>query len=385
VKIRSFSLKVASRCNLNCSYCYVYNKGDSSWKERSPIMSEETFDAALYRILRYCISTNQQSVSLTFHGGEPTLLGVKKFDAWCVKAQHTLKNIKVGFSIQTNGTLLNQAWAEVFIKHNVDVGVSMDGPPSLQNAYRVDHKGQGSYDALEQGLATLREASIPFGILSVIPLGEDPLKIHRHFIGLGCKSIAYLMPHYTYDTIAPIRELHGTTPCADFLIPIFDEWWFNSNLDIRIRNFWNISRLILGGYSQVDSLGNGPYSYIFVEADGEIEGLDILRTCDEELYRTGLTVYEDDFQDVIQKSELHTSLLTGNVPLPQECRSCPEHDTCAGGYFPNRYSRERKFDNPSVWCADLLRLFRHIRQRMDVSIEETNQRRQALQNIILNG
>jgi uncharacterized protein len=65
------------------------------------------------------------------------------------------------------------------------------------------------------------------------------------------------------------------------------------------------------------------------------------------------------------------------LPLPAGCRACRERDTCAGGHLPNRYSRERGFDNPSVWCADLLALFDHVRLRMGVSHEETELRRAA--------
>ena len=66
-----FVLKVTSRCNLNCSYCYVYNKGDSTWKDRPVFMSDEVLDAALARIRAWCRASRQPRVSILFHGGEP--------------------------------------------------------------------------------------------------------------------------------------------------------------------------------------------------------------------------------------------------------------------------------------------------------------------------
>ncbi len=68
----------------------------------------------------------------------------------------------------------------------------------------------------------------------------------------------------------------------------------------------------------------------------------------------------------------------GGLPLPVGCRACPELETCAGGHFPNRYSKARGFDNPSVWCADLLALFTHARMRLGISVEETKRRRGKL-------
>ncbi|GLV55776.1 hypothetical protein KDH_26200 [Dictyobacter sp. S3.2.2.5] len=286
--------------------------------------------------------------------------------------------------IQTNGTLLNRAWAKVLLKHQVRVGVSMDGPEELHNTYRVDHKGQGSYENVVRGLNVLREENVPFGILSVIQLGADPLVIHHHFLSLGCKSISYILPDFTHDTILPIRERYGPTPCADFLIPIFDDWWFNGTLEVRIRDFWNVARLIMGGDSLTDSLGNNPFHFIFVETDGKIEGLDVLRVCSEGMTNTTLNVQYADFRDIAQVSALHTRAIFTGMPLPEACSSCPERDTCSGGYLPHRYSKQRGFDNSSIWCADLLRLFAHIRSRMGVSIEETQLRRQVLREKALN-
>jgi uncharacterized protein len=74
---------------------------------------------------------------------------------------------------------------------------------------------------------------------------------------------------------------------------------------------------------------------------------------------------------------LHAAVMRG-LPLPEGCRGCPESETCAGGYAPHRYSQERQFDNPSLWCADLFAVFAHVRTRMGVSHEEARVRRPAL-------
>src|SRR5579863_4981316 len=138
--ISQFILKVASRCNLNCPYCYVYNKADSTWKQRPPLMSDAIFAVVLERIRSHCVFTRQEYANIVFHGGEPALIGVDKFDDWCTKAQTLLSGVATpGFSIQTNGTLIDEAWAKVFRKHRVHVGISMDGPPGIHDAFRVDH------------------------------------------------------------------------------------------------------------------------------------------------------------------------------------------------------------------------------------------------------
>jgi uncharacterized protein len=378
-----FVLKVVSRCNLNCSYCYVYNKADHTWRQRPSMMSDEIFAAAISRIRRYCLKSGQQNVRITFHGGEPCLAGTERFSEWCYHIHETLNDVvRVGLSFQTNGTLLDERWMEVLLAHEVDVGLSMDGPKDLHNVFRVDHRGRGSYDDVERGALLLQQTGIPLNILSVIQPGADGLAIHRHFLSLGVENINYLLPDYTHDTIAPVWEKYGLTPCADYLIPIFDDWWYNSTLLLKISIFWNIARLILGGNSEMDFLGNRPLAFLFVETDGTIEGLDVLRVCKEGMSQTGLNVLTHDFHQIAEVSELHRKTVFQGVPLPFTCQACPERTTCAGGYLPHRYSSVRGFDNSTVWCQDLLRLFAHIRAHLGVSVEETQLRRQVLDDMI---
>jgi uncharacterized protein len=380
--ITQLILKVASRCNLNCSYCFVYNKGDATWRDRPATMSGEVFEAALDRLREYCRIAGQSRVSISFHGGEPCLIGEDRFDRWCLHAREVFQDVaKLDICMQTNGTLLHEGWAELFRKHKVRVGLSLDGPRHYNDKFRVDHLGRGSYDQVERGLKTIQQAGVTYGILSVIPLGANPLEVHRHFLSLGCTHITYALPHFTHDTIAPIRRVYGPTPCADFLITIFDDWWFNGTMGVRIGDLWNMSRIILGGRSQIETLGNEAPRYVFVESDGEMEGLDNLRVCAEGMAKIHLNVISSGFQDIFQADTMHKKAIFEGMDLPTGCRNCPERDTCAGGYLPHRFSKARGFDNPSVWCADLLKLFTHLRRRLEVPIEETYARRDELRHL----
>ena len=218
---------------------------------------------------------------------------------------------------------------------------------------------------------------MPFAILSVVAPGADPLRIHRHFVSLEPESIAYMLPAHTHETIGAVRAKYGPTPGADFLIPVFDDWWFHATTEVSIREFWNLGRVIMGGTSKLDGFGNPPLRYVAVETDGSIQGIDQLRICGDGLTGTALSVHHNGFGEIARANPLHASIL-GGVPLPTGCRACPEADTCAGGYLPHRYSKARQFDNPSVWCADLLALFKHVRMRMGVDHQGTRERRAAL-------
>jgi uncharacterized protein len=376
-------IKVAAHCNLNCSYCYVYHKSDQTWQHQPRLMSDEVFEAALRRLRNHCSESGQEWVQITFHGGEPCLLGHRRFAAWCERIRVILADVtQPRLCIQTNGTLIDENWARVLKVHQVEVGLSLDGPPALHDANRVDHAGKGSYVAAARGFKRLAADGTTPQILSVIPLGEDGLQVHRHFLDLGVRRINYLFPDYNHDTIAEVHQRYGPTPCADFLIPIFDDWWFNGTLDVRVSLFWNIARIISGGESLVDFLGNPPLRFVFVQPDGAIEGLDVLRTCAEGLSATGLNVFQHDFSDIADLSDVHRAVIFEGTPLPKGCQMCPERDTCAGGYLPHRYSQALGFDNPSAWCADLWKLFQHIRSRMNITPSDTQIRRIALDEMM---
>jgi uncharacterized protein len=371
-------MKVASRCNLNCSYCFEFNLADTTWRDSPGLMSVEVFDAILERVKRHSEISGQTRINLSFHGGEPTLIGMRRFEQWCERARTRLAPLEVTISLQTNATLLTPKWARVLGENRVNIGISMDGPKAVHDQQRIDHRGRGSYDQVVRGIRCLQDAGVPFGILTVIPLGADPLQIHHHFLELGCKSLSYLYPDLTHDTFGDIHRRYGPTPCADFLVPIFDDWWFNSTLEIRIRNFWDMARLIMGGDTSVDALGNDSLRFLVVASNGDIEGLDVLKACDDGFVKTGLNVRSDDFIDLVEQSPLHATMVFDRLPLATQCLRCSERETCGGGYHPHRYSKINSFDNPSVWCADLMRLFTHMRARLGVPADETNRLRKDL-------
>ena len=371
-----FVIKATSRCNLNCHYCYVYNKGDDSWSHRPVIMSDDVLAAVADRICGHIRLSGQRSVTVTFHGGEPFLIGPKRFDSWCRQLKEAIaEECDLKLVVQTNGTLINDNWCEVLLAHDVAVGVSVDGPPEVHDESRVDRRGRGSYEAVRRGIDRLTTAGLGVQILAVIPLGFDGLEVHEHLCGLQPSAVNYLLPDHTHETIGAVRARYGPTPCADFLIPIMNRWfyerWVEQKPTVMISLLWNIAVLVCGGQSELDLLGNLPLRFVFVETDGSIEGLDVLKSCGSAWPQTGLHVSRNDFREIADGPSIHRQVMFDGFPSPAACAGCPEHPTCAGGYLPHRYSESQQFDNPSVWCADILELFAHARRLLGVTPAET--------------
>ncbi len=377
-----FVLKIASRCNLNCSYCYVYNKGDDTWRAQPSVMSEEVFELALARIDEYCKQSQQRAVKIIFHGGEPTLVGVAAFARMCSRIRERLVDREVFLSLQTNGTLLDDEWATVIKAHGIGVGISIDGPADLHDRARVYHSGAGSHARLMRGLAALRDADIELHFLTVMQLGSDPLRIHQHLLDCGAKSINYLFPDHSHDDIGRVRALFGATPCADFMVPIFAHEL--SSLDRagpRVTLIRTLARLVLGGGSDMDVFGNSPLRFLFITTGGSIEALDVLRVCANGLSDTGLNVRDHRIADLRTRSAFYDDVVFSGMSLPQDCASCADRDLCGGGYLPHRYSKKRAFDNASVWCEDIRVLLAYVRAALGVDHEETIMRRAALESL----
>lgn len=366
-RVRLLILKVASRCNLACSYCYIYQSGDEAWRERSVVMQDETFSAILRWMQRQGFGSPNDPVTLLFHGGEPMLVGPDRLDAWCFEVARRLGPNAAHFAIQTNGVLINDRWVEVFQRHSVSVGVSIDGPPRVHDQHRFNHRGRGSYSAVLAGVNRLRAAEVPWSVLAVINLDHDPLEIYRHLVWeVGATTLDFLLPDHTHETIGAVRAKYGPTPLADCLISVFDQWWAKDSIRVRVRILDAIVASVLRRRSHSGQFGNLPLGYLVIETDGAVEGLDVLRICKPEMPKTGITVQSDEPLAAVLHP-FHRHAIFEGLPLPTGCRQCSEAATCGGGWLPHRYSDRDGFDNPSAWCADLFKLFGHIRSQLGIT------------------
>lgn len=368
-EIKGLVVKIVQRCNLNCSYCYMYQHADQSWRQRPPFMSEETFGHLLTRIEEYCDRRPGREMNLTFHGGEPMLIGPQRFDRLVGMAVEKLKD-RVSLGMQTNGTLVNDEWIEVLKRHNLRVGVSLDGPPEIHDLARVDHAGRGSYSQVVQGLRKLQENRVFSSILTVINPGQSGLEIYRHIRSLGVKNMNFLLPDVTHDSRSQFYPDSGATPISDYLIPIFDAWFDEDDPNVVIRLFNSILTYLMGGSADFEGIGNHCENYLVIDTDGNIQANDALKVCDDGISESGLNVARHGLDDLHLGLPLVNRLVHEGLPLSAQCRACPERDVCGGGAVTTRYAKVNGFDNPSVWCGDMLELLAHIRARVRARLGE---------------
>jgi len=365
---RTFVIKIASRCNLNCTYCYMYNMGDSTYKLQPKFMSEKTYIAMFKRAKEHCIEHHINNFSFVIHGGEPLLTGKKYFEKFVETGREIFSDSGVNtlFTLQTNALLLDDEWCEIFQKYGIKVGISLDGLQKDNDKNRIDHAGRGSYDAIVRGVKLLntKAPDVRPGILTVININSDPTEIYDHFKKINIKAVDFLIPEATYNQKPP-RPVEGKfmfseTPYADWLIEMFDNW-FNDNTGDRlyVRRFKQYIHSIMGGDVNGDDMGNLHNEVLVVETNGAFEAVDALKVCGEGFTKNKTNVKDCKIDEAL-RTDLAAQYYYSHFNLPKKCLACPINETCGGGYIPHRYSTINGFNNPSVYCNDLMKLITHI-------------------------
>src|SRR5262249_6309544 len=157
--------------------------------DRPRFMSDEVFEATLRAMRCYCTRTGRHRMSIIFHGGEPTLIGTARFDRLARRAATVLGSKLYGMSVQTNATLVDEEWVRLFRRHQVHVGVSLDGPASIHDTVRIDRQGRGTHARTVAGLRRLQDGGLEPSVLCVIDPGRSGLEVYRYFRSLGISTL----------------------------------------------------------------------------------------------------------------------------------------------------------------------------------------------------
>jgi uncharacterized protein len=363
---RQFVVKLHSRCNLACDYCYVYTMSDQRWEDRPRVMPRFLVDHTARRIAEHVVEHRLDKVELIIHGGEPLLAGVDAIE-YLVSTVRSAVPAPVRVSVQTNGTLLDQTYLELFRRLEIRVGVSLDGGPAANDRHRFRHNGTGTYHDVRAALRRMDPA--PFrplflGLLCTVNLANDPVDTYEALLEFAPPRVDFMLPHGNWTSTPPgLVSTSISTPYADWLIAVFDRWYGAPNRETGVRIFDEIINVLLGGHSRLEGIGLSPAGMIVIETDGMIEQSDILASSFEGAAATGLHVARDPFDAALRLPDVRARQ-NGVSGLSARCRGCDIRTVCGGGLRAHRFRAgggSPVFDNPSVYCADLYRLITHIR------------------------
>ncbi len=270
--LKPFSLLVkpaGADCNLRCSYCFYLEKGSLYPDSLVHRMSEEVLD----RLVSSYMATEQPIHSFGWQGGEPTLMGLDFFrKVVSLQRKYGKPGANVANGLQTNGTLLDDAFAAFFTEYRFLVGVSLDGPEEVHDRFRKDAGGQGSHRRVMRGIRALRRQGTEFNVLTLVSKGnaERGKDVYRYLKSEGFFFHQYI-PCLETDGRGSLLpwSLEGED-WGRFLLDVFASWHPADTRIVSVRLFDSIMEYLVTGRRNVCFMDEACSSYFVVEHSGDV-------------------------------------------------------------------------------------------------------------------
>ena len=374
-------------CNLDCTYCYYLEKENLyAAKGRDYRMSDTVLESY---IRQYIQSQPAQHVSFAWQGGEPTLLGVPFFERVLELQKKYAGDKIIDNAFQTNGTLLDDAWGEFLARNKFLIGLSIDGPAEIHDAYRVDKGGQPTFARVMRGLDTLKKHGVEFNTLTVINRKNSyhARQVYRFLKEIGSKYLQFI----------PIVEQVAATPDPNglmllkpyarqkttvsewsveplqfgkFLSTVFDEWVLS---DVG-RVFVQIFDVALESWSGL------PQSLcVFAPQCGKalaVEHNGDLYSCDHFVYPENKlgNIMERAMSGLVNSPQQARFGSAKATSLPSDCQKCDVRFACNGECPKHRFNTTASGEyGLNYLCAGYKHFFHHIDPYMRFMANELRQ------------
>jgi len=373
---RSFQVFVkpaGATCNLACGYCYYLEKGPAGDAAVPARMSEELLGSY---IAQHIAASPDDIVRFSWHGGEPTVLGVGYFRR-IVRIERRLapSGRTIVNGLQTNGTLLDDEWGRFLAAEGFSVGLSLDGPRDIHDRYRRTRDGRSSFDDAMRGYDVLRRHGVPTDVLCVVGAHNAgrALEVYRLFSDIGAPFLTFLplvepRPG-TPDGVSPETVRPGDW--GDFLCAVFDEWVARDIGRIKVQIFEEAARTAFG---QEHSL------CVFRPVCGDVPVLERtgdLYSCDhyvDPAHRLG-KIDETPLADLLESPAQRAFGRAKRETLPPVCRACEVLDMCNGECPKNRFvPGPDGAPGLNYLCAGYRRFFNRARPFVDAVAAEWRRR-----------
>jgi uncharacterized protein len=359
-------LKVTSRCNINCSYCYVYNQGDTNWR-RMPKHMSSAIVADVLKQLSILYEDQQHPFAIVLHGGEPLLLPRTILEILLQGLADRLPSA-CSRSIQTNGILIDDDLLALCVRTNTTLSVSLDGPADIHDTFRLSFDGGGTYMRAVAGLARIRQhpqADLIFtGILCVVDPHSDARQVYEFFKSLSVPSVDFLFKDGNYAKLPLGKSSIDSTEYGHWLSVVWD-CYINDPDPPRIRILDDMARLLLGGTSIKEGCGQTVYGIAVIDTDGSVSKNDTLKSMYDgaDRFENSWSVSTERLSDVAASPEFvqYSQLQHPTSPICQRCALLP---VCGGGMPLSRWHPETGLNNPSIYCADYKLVISHIKETL---------------------
>jgi uncharacterized protein len=374
-----------STCNIDCTYCFFLSK-EALYPNSRSRMTDETLDSYIRQLLE---AHDTPEVTVAWQGGEPTLMRIDFFRrALETIERHRRPGQVVTQTFQTNGFLIDDAWAAFLAENDILVGLSVDGPKDIHDTYRKDRRGQGTFDLVMRGLDRLKAHGVRFNILCTVNAanqhrGREVYRFFRDTLGATWMQFIPIIERATAETLPIANRGWSETPgesrllytqtgdlvtersvepraYGTFLIDIYEDWLrhdvgrvFVQMFDVTLEAYFNRHLLCI----HAPTCGYGPA----LEHNGDVY------TCDhfvEPAHKLG-NLHDTPLADLVASPQMRRFGLDKQDRLTGQCRSCPVRQLCNGGCPKDRFVPSRAGEGGHNYLCEGLELFyMHTRPTM---------------------
>lgn len=390
---RSFSamIKVVGPvCNLDCDYCYYLEKNALYPEKKINLSSFRMTEEVLETFIRdYILAQPQERVEFIWHGGEPTLLGVDYFRKALVLQQKYAEGKTIANVLQTNGTLINDRWAEFLADNNFLCGLSVDGPEKFHDNHRRFPDGRGSWQKAVECARIFRKHGVEFNTMSVVNASnsKEPVAVYEFLKEIGSRymqfspiverialdeqeDLSVVDQKYSKET-ALMQENVSGVDWGNFLCRIFDRW-VKTDVGYCYVNWFDNTLAAYAG--QIPSLCSmAPYCgcSLAVEHNGDIY------SCDHFVfpeYRLG-NLSEQRMAEMAKSDRQLFFEQHKKDSLSARCRSCAYLNVCGGDCPKNRIAVTTEGERISCLCTGFRMFFEHTRKHFEFMANELKNHR----------
>lgn len=361
---------VSGQCNLRCRYCFYHDVMQKRGGGEPPIQREQRMNLdTLEQVVARGMAYAQGAITFAFQGGEPTLAGLEFYRRLMeLERRYNNRRLSVYNAIQTNGMVIDREWAQFFSENHFLVGLSLDGNKEINDRYRQDGSGRGSYNRILQAAQLFDRYGVEYNILTVVT-GRTVRAVHRIYSFYRRSGFRYLQFIPCLDPLGERRgeEDYSLTPqgYGEFLISLFDLWYPDMTAyltgkgpRISIRYFDNLLLMLLGNPPESCGMAGICSRQNVVEADGSVYPCDFYV-----LDRLRLGSLVTDSMEQIEQHREKLGFIAASREIPQRCRSCRWYPLCRGGCRRDRDEGDRLGDN--YFCEGYQRFFSHSITRLE--------------------
>jgi len=359
-----FAKPAGPACNLACRYCYYLDKGRPDAGGGAFAMPRILLEEY---IVQHIEASAADPIRFSWHGGEPTVLGLDYFRTiTALQRRHRPPGRRIENGLQTNGTLLDEAWGRFLADEEFSVGLSLDGPRELHDRHRVTRGGGPSFDRAMRGHGILRRFGVAVDILCVVTADSvrDPLGVYRFFRAIGARYVSFL-PLVERDPGTATGASALSVPAdawGEFLCAVFDEWAEEDIGRIKVQIFEEAARTAFGQEHSLCLFRPACGDIPVVERNGDFYPCDHFVEADRRLGN----ILDTPLAELLESASQRAFGEAKRRGLPRLCRECEALAMCNGECPKNRFLRTPDGeDGGNYLCPGYRRFFNHSRPFID--------------------